>query len=66
MDMAKKLFSDPAALDVSPVKTRETFLENYLAPYMEQLEQDSRDRYTAVLDKVITSAESDTAEADDF
>jgi hypothetical protein len=66
MDMAKKLFSDPAALDVSPLKTRETFLENYLAPYMEQLEQDSRDRYTAVLDKVITSAESDQAEADDF
>lgn len=66
MDMAKKLFSDPAALDVSPVKTRETFLENYLTPYVEQLEEDSQERYSQVLTKVITSAESDTAEADDF
>jgi hypothetical protein len=66
MDMAKKLFSDPAALDVSPVKTRETFLENYLSPYIEALSQDSRDRYDAVLTKVITSAESEQAEADDF
>jgi hypothetical protein len=66
MDMAKKLFSDPAALDVSPVKTRETFLENYLSPYVEQLGQDNRDRYDAVLTKVITSAESEQAEADDF
>lgn len=66
MDMAKKLFSDPAALDVSPIKTRETFLENYLSPYVEQLAEDNRELYTAVLDKVITSAESDQAEADDF
>ncbi len=66
MDMAKKLFSDPAALDVSPIKTRETFMENYLSPYVEQLAEDSRELYTAVLDKVITSAESDQAEADDF
>jgi hypothetical protein len=66
MDMAKKLFSDPAALDVSPIKTRETFLENYLSPYVEQLETDNRERYDQVLTKVITSAESDTAEADDF
>ena len=66
MDMAKKLFSDPAALDVSPIKTRETFMENYLGPYVEQLEEDNRELYTAVLDKVITSAESDQAEADDF
>jgi len=66
MDMAKKLFSDPAALDVSPVKTRETFLENYLSPYIEALSQDNRDRYDAVLTKVITSAESEQAEADNF
>lgn len=66
MDMAKKLFSDPAALDVSPVKTRETFLANYLTPYVEQLEEDSQERYSQVLTKVITSAESETAEADDF
>ena len=66
MDMAKKLFSDPAALDVSPVKTRTTFLENYLTPYVEQLEQDNRDRYDQVLTKVITSAESEEAAADDF
>ena len=66
MDMAKKLFSDPAALDVSPIKTRETFLANYLTPYVEQLEDDSQERYSQVLTKVITSAESDVAEADDF
>ncbi len=66
MDMAKKLFSDPAALDVSPVKTRETFLANYLTPYVDQLADDSQERYSQVLTKVITSAESDTAEADDF
>lgn len=66
MDMAKKLFSDPAALDVSPVKTRNTFHENYLTPYIEGLEADIRERYTQVLEKVITSAESEEAAADDF
>ena len=66
MDMAKKLFSDPAALDVSPVKTRETFLGNYLTPYVEQLSDDNKERYEAILAKVITSAESEAAAADDF
>lgn len=66
MDMAKKLFSDPSALDVSPIKTRETFSENYLSPYIDQLETASRERFTPVIDKVINSAESDVAEADDF
>ncbi len=66
MDMAKKLFSDPAALDVSPVKTRETFHGNYLGPYMEQLVPENRDRYQPVLEKVIASAESEDAEPTDF
>lgn len=66
MDMAKKLFSDPAALDVSPVNTRQTFLSNYLAPYVEQLKEDAKERFEPVLAKVITSAESDATSAEDF
>jgi hypothetical protein len=66
MDMAKKLFSDPAALDVSPVKTRDTFLEHYLSPYLSQLETASNERYSVMLEKIINSAESQVADADDF
>lgn len=66
MDMAKKLFSDPAALDVSPVATRGKFHENYLTPYVTQLASEKRDRYEAVITKVITAAESEEVSADDF
>jgi hypothetical protein len=66
MDMAKKLFSDPAALDVSPVATRGKFHKNYLTPYVTQLAGEKRDRYEAVITKVITSAESEEVSADDF
>lgn len=66
MDMAKKLFSDPVSLDVSPVGTRKQFLANYLTPYVDNLNEERASRYDLVLGKVITAASSEAASAEDF
>ncbi len=66
MDMAKKLFSDPASLDVSPVNTRKQFMNGYLSPYIDSLNEEKAARYDTVVQKVIAAAESEQASAEDF
>ncbi len=66
MDMAKKLFSDPVSLDVSPVNTRQQFLSHYLSPYIDSLSNEQSARFENIILKVTTAAQSEELSAEDF
>jgi len=66
MDMAKKLFSDPVSLDVSPINTRQQFLNHYLSPYIDNLSNEQSARFENIILKVTTAAQSEESSAEDF